>query len=49
MLMESTIHPSMVWHVDHEQSPASIFLSEKTSLRFLVSFWSRGRNTLSNA
>ena len=31
MLMESTIHPSMVWHVDHEQSPVSSFLSESVT------------------
>ena len=48
MLMESTIQPSMVLHVDHEQSPASSFLSERTSLRCLVYCRSRGRNTLSS-
>ena len=49
MLTESTIHPSTVWYVDHEQSPASSFLSERTSLQFLVSCQSRGWNTLSSA
>ena len=31
MFTESTIHPIMVWHVDHEQSMASSFFSERTS------------------
>ena len=48
MLMESTIHPSRVWHVEHEQSLASSFFSERTSLRYLLSCLSRGLNTLSN-
>ena len=49
MLMELTIHLSMVWNVYHENSPAYSLLSEITSLRCLVSCRSRGRNTLSNA
>ena len=49
MLMESTIHPSRVWHVDHEKSPKFSFFSERNSLRYLVSCLSRGLNTLSNA
>ena len=49
MFMESTIHPNMVWQVDHEQSPALSFFIERTSLRYLVSCRSRGRNTLSSA
>ena len=49
MLTESTIDPSMVWHVEHEQSPASSFFVERTSLHCLVSCRSRGRNTLLSA
>ena len=49
MLTESTIHQSMVWHVVHEQSPNSSFLSKRNSLRCLVSYRSRVRNTLSSA
>ena len=49
MLMESKIHPSMVWHVDHEQSLPSSFFIENTSLRYLVSCRSRVRNTLLSA
>ena len=48
MLAESIFQPSMVWHVDHDQSPASIFFIERTSLRCLVSCRSRGRNTFSS-
>ena len=49
MLTESTIHPSMVWQVDHEKYPASSFFIEKTSLRCLVPCRSRVWNTLSSA
>ena len=49
MFTESTIHPSMVWQVDQEQSPASSFFKLSTSLRWEASCRSRGRNTLSNA
>ena len=31
MLMESTIHPSMVWQVNQEQSPASSYFRLRTS------------------
>ena len=48
MLTESTIHPSMVCYVDHDQYPASSFLRGGTSLHCLVSCRSRGRNTLSS-
>ena len=49
MLMESTIQPSRVWHVDHDQPPASSFFIERTSLYTLVSCLPRDRNTLSKA
>ena len=49
IMIESKIHPNMVWHVKHEQSPASSFLSKRNSLRCLVSYRSRVRNTLSSA
>ena len=49
MLMESTIHPSMLWQVDQEQSPASRFFKLRTYLRCLASCRSSGRNTLSSA
>ena len=49
MLTESTIHQSMVWQLDQEQSPASRFFKLRTSLRWEASCRSRGRNTLSNA
>ena len=37
MLMESTIHPSMVWQVDQEQSPAPSFFRMRISLHYLAS------------
>ena len=48
MLTESTIHPSMVWQFDQEQSLASIFFKLSTSLRWEASCQSRGQNTLYN-